>query len=96
MGGVGGGAWEGEEGSHGMLLDAWDELLGIRIQPAVDLGEKKKTLVTSPEVEPSSPLIGRRLDSPPQCQSLRPGGCPGGAPAGPPAPAAGGGGPWRG
>lgn len=61
----GGGAWEGEEGSHGMLLDAWDELLGIRIQPAVDLGKKKKTLVTSPEVEPSSPLIGRRLDSPP-------------------------------
>lgn len=30
------------KGSHGMLLDAWDELLGIRIQPAVDLGEKKK------------------------------------------------------
>lgn len=44
--GWGGGAWEGKEGSHGMLLDAWDELLGIRIQPAVDLGEKKKTLVS--------------------------------------------------
>lgn len=28
-----------------MFLDAWNELLGIRIQPAVDLGEKKKTLV---------------------------------------------------
>lgn len=30
-----------------MLLDAWDELLGIRIQPAVDLGEKKKKTLVS-------------------------------------------------
>lgn len=59
---VGGGAWEEEEGSHGMLLDAWDELLGIRIQPAVDLGEeeKKKTLVSllgQQEVRLNLPLL---------------------------------------
>lgn len=94
--------------SHGVFLNAWNELLGIRIQPAVDLVDRKKKtqgqdnsscfLMLSGDVteNTSCPLIGQSLDSPLQCQSLHPGGCPGEAPVGQPAPAAEGVGPWRG